>query len=42
MKQILKEEVKCFKHGNAGEVKINRVALKKYRGKRLIVKVFIK
>jgi len=42
MKQIYKAEVKCYKHEKFGEVSVRRKDLKKYAGKRVIVKIFLK
>lgn len=40
MKQILKKEAKCFKKGTSARVEVNGMELKKYAGKRVLVKVF--
>lgn len=40
MKQIIKKEAKCFKHDKSARVEINGKELRKFAGKRLLVKVF--
>jgi len=42
MKQILKKEAKCFKKNKSSRVEINGKELNKFRGKRVLVKVFAK
>jgi len=42
MKQILKKEIKCFKHDNSAKVEVTAKELKKFAGKRVIIKIFSK
>ena len=40
MKQILKREVKCFRHDRSAKVEVTGLELKKHAGKRVLIKVF--
>jgi hypothetical protein len=40
MKQIIKKEAKCFKHDKSARVEVNGIELKKFAGKRVLVKIF--
>lgn len=43
MKEILKAEVKCFKKSDGTcKVEVSRQALRRYAGRRVIVKIFTK
>ena len=40
MKQIIKKEALCFKKEKSARIEVNGMELRKYAGKRLLVKVF--